>query len=160
MTNDTIQIYNPSLGVDGTIPQLLDLCYRYDSDYSDEALAYIAQQASLYGFDPSILKFLIAQRHNEKDGRLPYEQLKLDKLVYGKIDYEETMDYGEVEIREEGENVLIAVTGMDDEGSFTAASVVPLDEFMSEEDEFLERFVGELLFYGKVYEEDGEEPEA
>ena len=96
MNNTDIQIYNESLGVDGTFPELLNLCYRYDSDYSDEALAFIASQASLYGFDPSIPNLLLKQRKNNKDGRLPYEQLKLDKLVYGKVGYEETMEYGEV----------------------------------------------------------------
>lgn len=30
--------YNLSLGINGTIDQLLNWCYRYDKDYSDEAL--------------------------------------------------------------------------------------------------------------------------
>lgn len=75
MNNDEIKIYKPELGVDGTIPQLLDWCYRYDSDYSDEALDYIAEQAKALGFDPSVPRILIAQRHNEKSGRVSYEQL-------------------------------------------------------------------------------------
>ena len=156
MNNDEIKIYKPELGVDGTIPQLLDWCYRYDSDYSDEALDYIAEQAKALGFDPSVPRILIAQRHNEKSGRVPYEQLKLDKLVYGNIGYEETMDYGEVIVREEAGNVIVAVTGTDDEGSFTAASTVPVDEFMAGEENYLEQLIGSVLFYNKVYKETGE----
>ena len=99
-------------------------------------------------------KLIISQRKNEKPGRIPYEQLKLDKKVYEKIDFEETMDYGEVTVREEpGDVVLIAVTGNDDEGNFTAASTVSLNEFMSGEDNYLEQLIGSVLFYSKVYEE-------
>ena len=155
MNNDTVQIYNAELDVDGTIPELLDICYRYDSDYSDEALAYIAEQAAAFGFDPSIPNLLLKQRKNEKEGRLPYEQLKMDHIRGGVIGYEETMEYGEVEIREERDKVLIAVIGTDDIGSFVAANAVPLDEFMIGEDDYLEQMIGTTLFYGKVYE-DGE----
>ena len=101
MTNEEIQIYNPDLGVGGTIPELLDWCYRYDSDCSDVALTYIADQASSLSFDPTVPQLLIKQRHNEKEGRLPYEQIKLDHVRGGVIGYEETMEYGEVMIREE-----------------------------------------------------------
>ena len=154
MTNAEIKIYRPDLGVDGTIPELLDWSYRYDKDYTNEALAYIAEQAKSLGFDPSVPKLIISQRKNGKPGRIPYEQLKLDKKVYEKIDFEETMDYGEVTVREEpGDVVLIAVTGNDDEGNFTAASTVSLNEFMSGEDNYLEQLIGSVLFYSKVYEE-------
>lgn len=153
MSNEEIKIYKPELGVDGTIPQLLDWCYRYDSDYSDEALDYIAEQAASLGFDPSVTQLIKKQRHNEKPRRLPYEQMKLDKLVYDKIGHEETMEYGEVEVREEGDRIIIAVRGVDDNGPFTAAIIVPLDEFMRGEDNYLEERVGAALYYGKVYDE-------
>ncbi len=152
MNNENIRVFNADLGIDGTIPELLDWSYRYDSDYSDDALDYIAKQAETLGFDPSVPRLIKLQRHNEKPGRMPYEQLKLDKLIYDKIDCEETQEYGEVTVREEQGMVLIAVSGTDDEGSFTAANAVPLDEFMNGEDNFLENYIGSLLYYGKEYE--------
>ena len=39
---EELHIYNEPLGIDGTISQLIDWAYRYDDDYSDEALDYIA----------------------------------------------------------------------------------------------------------------------
>lgn len=63
------------------------------------------------------------------------------------------MDYGEVIVREEAGNVIVAVTGTDDEGSFTAASTVPVDEFMAGEENYLEQLIGSVLFYNKVYKE-------
>ena len=38
-------IYNKQLKIDGKISQLIDWAYRYDSDYSDEALSEISNQA-------------------------------------------------------------------------------------------------------------------
>ena len=49
MDNKEIKIYNADLGLDGTIEELLDWAYRYDSDYTDEALDEIAEQAKALG---------------------------------------------------------------------------------------------------------------
>ena len=155
---EDIKIYNEALGIDGTISQLLDWAYRYDGDYSDEALDYIASQARSLGLPeekcliPTLVK-LDRQRTLRADDTLPYEAMKLDKLRGGNISFSETRDYGEVEIREEGDKVLIAITGVDDEGSFSAASAFTIDEFMGGEDNWLEQAVGSILFYGKVYDE-------
>ena len=43
------KIYNEALGLDGTISELVDWAYRYDGDYSDEALDEIAHQAEALG---------------------------------------------------------------------------------------------------------------
>ena len=83
---------------------------------------------------------------------LPYEQIKLDKLYYGKISFGETMEYGEVEIREEGDKVLIAITGTDDEGDLTAATAFSIEEFMSGDENWLEQTIVSILFYGKTYD--------
>ena len=153
------EIYNEELGLDGTMGQLIDWAYRYDSDYSDEALAEISRLAGEYGMEEKDIRIpllVLAGRNREKrnDGTLPYEQMKLDRLRGGKISFEETMDYGEVEVREEDDRVLIAITGMDEEGPFTAAGAYSVDEFMSGDEKFLENAVGSVLFYSKQYDEE------
>lgn len=85
---------------------------------------------------------------------MPYEQLKQDKLQGYKIGYEETTEYGEVEIREEFDKVLISIMGHDDCGFFTAASCCSVEEFMNGDDRFLDRMIGSILFYCKQYDEE------
>ena len=152
---EELHIYNGPLGIDGTITQLIDWAYRYDSDYSDEALDYISSQARSLGADEekAIIPILVKKARQRTDDTLPYESMKIDKLRGGNIGYSETKEYGEVEIREEGDKVLISVIGVDDEGSFSAASAFTIDEFMSGEDNWLEQAIGSILFYGKVYED-------
>ena len=48
---EELHIYNEPLGIDGTISQLIDWAYRYDDDYSDEALDYIAAKARELGVE-------------------------------------------------------------------------------------------------------------
>lgn len=161
MKKEEIIVYDRELGIEGTIPQLVDWAYRYDSDYSDEALEKISANAEALGFSEKYVRVPLLvrdarKRENTEDGSLPYESMKLDKLTGGRIGYEETKEYGEVEIREENDKVLIAVTGSDSEGFFTAASAVSADEFMNGEPDFLEKTVSEILFYGKTYEDDEE----
>lgn len=157
MDNNEVRIYNEELGLDGTIAELIDWAYRYDGDYSDEALDEIAKQAKILGLPeekatiPTLVK-LDRQRTARKDGTLPYEQLKLDRLIYGKISYSSTQEYGEVEIFEEGDKVLISVSGADEEGIFTAANTYPTDEFMAGDERWLEQAIGSTLFYGKIYQ--------
>ena len=158
MNNEEQHIYNEPLKIDGTISQLIDWAYRYDDDYTDEALDFIAAKARELGVEeekcliPTLVK-LDRQRTARNDDTLPYESMKLDKLRGGNIGYSETKEYGEVEIREEGDKVLVSIIGVDDEGSFSAASAFSIDEFMNGEDNWLEQAIGSILFYGKVYED-------
>lgn len=157
MDKSDIRIYNADLRLDGTIEELINWSYRYSDDYTDEALDEIARQAESLGLPkeksliPALVK-LDRKRTADKDGTLPYEQIKLDKLYYGKISFGETTEYGEVEIREEGDKVLIAITGTDDEGDFTAAAAFSIEEFMSGDEKWLEQTIGSILFYSKMYD--------
>ena len=148
-------IYNEPLRIDGTITQLIDWAYRYDDDYSDDALDYIAAKAKELGLpeEKAIIPTLVKKARQRTDDILPYESMKIDRLRGGSISFSETKEYGEVEIREEGDKVLISIIGVDDEGSFSAASAFSIDEFMSGEDNWLEQAIGSILFYGKVYED-------
>ena len=159
MTKEEIQIYNPDLGLDGTIEQLLDWSYRYDQDYSDEALLEISRQAKELGLPKEkyripelVLKDRI--RSKEKPDTLPFEALQLNQLIDGKISFSETKDYGEVEIWTENDRVVVSITGVDDEGAFTAAATCSLDDFMKGENKFLETFIGSVMYYNKIYQED------
>lgn len=138
---------------------MIDWCCRYSDDYTDAALDEIAAQAKQLGLlddqvQIPILVKLGRKREQKADGTLPYEQMKLDHILGGQIGYSSTEEYGEVEIRQEGDKILVAVTGSDDSGFFTAASACSIDEFMEGDDNFLETFIGSVLFYNKVYEED------
>ena len=161
MNKTDIRIYNEPLDVDGTIAQLIDWAYRYDSDYSDEALDYISARAESLGLpqEQAAIPVLVKlARHRDSENKttgnhsLPYESMKLDKIRGGKISYSATAPYGEVEILEEGGKVLIAITGNDDAGFFTAANTYRLDDFMGGSGGWLEQAIGETLFYGKCRE--------
>ena len=154
MDKENIRFYDADLGIDGTIPQLLDWSYRYDDDYSDEALQYIVEKAEMLGFDARVPKLILAMRRNARQNRLCFEQMQIDYIRDGRISFSETTGYGDLEIRTEGDNVLISITGVDDEGAFTAANAVSAEEFMSGEGEYLEQLIGSTLFYGKQYEEE------
>ena len=152
---EELRIYNESLKIDGTISELIDWAYRYDDDYSDDALDYIAAKAKELGLpeEKAIIPTLVKKARQRTVDTLPYESMKIDRLRGGSISFSETKEYGEVEIREEGDKVLISIIGVDDEGSFSAASAFSIDEFMSGEDNWLEQAIGSILFYGKVYED-------
>lgn len=152
---EELHIYNEPLRIDGTITQLIDWAYRYDDDYSDDALDYIAAKAKELGLpeEKAIIPTLVKKARQRTDDTLPYESMKIDRLRGGSISFSETKEYGEVEIREEGNKVLISIIGVDDEGPFSAASAFSIDEFMSGEDNWLEQAIGSILFYGKVYED-------
>lgn len=154
-----VRIYNKDLGLDGTIEDLLDWCYRYSDDYSDEALDEIAAKARDFGFPEEqamipVLVKLDRHRMAENSKTLPYEQMKLDRLHGYNIGAESQEEYGDVEIRQERDKILVSVRGTDEKGCFTAASVCSLDEFMKGDDNFLESFVNHILYYEKYYEEE------
>lgn len=153
------KIYNSELGLDGTITELIDWCYRYSDDYTDAALDEISAQAKQLGLPEDqvqipVLVKLDRQRSQKDDGTLPYEQMKFDRLKGGSIGYSSTEEYGEVEIRQEDDKVLVTITGSDDNGFFTAASACSVEEFMTGDENFLESFIGSVLFYSKVYDEE------
>ena len=153
---ENCRIYDEKLGLDGTLSELIDWAYRYDKDYSDEALMEIARLAKEYGLPEEkwrIPELVVKDRARKKadDGTLPYEEIKLDKLVYGKISFSKTMSYGEVEIDEDMGRVRLSVTGYDDTGHFITANAHTISEFMQGDDGFLERSVGMALYYGKFY---------
>ena len=148
------QIYNPLLGLDGTIGELINWAYRYDGDFTDEALLEISRIAKSYDLPEYKIPLLVIdsrKREKEEPDSLPYEDMKLSKLTGGNISYSEKKDYGEVEIREENDKVLISVIGMDENGIFSAAGVWSVNEFMEGDKEFLESAVGQILFYTKTY---------
>lgn len=140
-----------SLGIEGTLEQLIDWSYRYDGDYTDEALEKIGEIASTADWIPeekrNIPLLVLQQRRREKkeDGTLPYEQMKLDQILYGKVSFSETKDYGEVTVSSEREKVLLVIEGQDEDGFFTASNAFFIDEFMKGEEGWLEFQVGMLL---------------
>ena len=152
--DDKTRFYDSELGIDGTAPELVDFAYRYDGDYSDEALDKIGEFAASVGMpaDKCMIPGLVKKARNRKEG-LPYESLKLERCVYGKIiGLSETTPYGEVEIREYDGFVTVSICGTDEEGTFTAANKVGVEEFMEGDDGFLETLIGQTLFYGKQYD--------
>lgn len=146
------RIYNKELGLDGTLEELIDWAYRYSDDYTDEALDEITAKAREFGLPeeqaviPTLVK-LDRQRAERHDGTLPYEQMKLDMLRGGLISYSSTEEYGEVEIRQEGDKVLVSVLKTGNEDGSIAAGVCSVEEFMAGEGNFLESLIGQILYY-------------
>ena len=158
MEKENTRIYKPELGIDGTIAELIDWSYHYDGDYSDEALDEICSAARSLGLpeEKCIIPLLVRKDRNRKEG-LPYEQMKLDRLIYGKIGWSGEKYNGHIEIYDEDGLVLFSITGIDDAGSFAATGYTPVEEFMKggpyNDDEYLEKWVGQVLFYSKVYQD-------
>lgn len=63
-----IKIYNPELGLDGTIDELLDWAYRYDKDYTDEALDEIARLAAEQNHEKAEVPVLVKLDRSRTEG--------------------------------------------------------------------------------------------
>lgn len=161
MEKEDVKLYNSDLNIDGTIPQLVDWAVRYSEDYSDEALDEISRRAEELGFTPDTVRIpqlVKASRHRAKEqpDTLPYEDMQLDHLRGFRIGFSETKEYGDVEIMEDRGMVVLCITGTDDSGFFTASNAFDMEEFMFGKGSWLECAVGATLFYGKIYEEQGQ----
>lgn len=153
-------IYEPELGLEGTIPELISWAQRYTSDYSDRALERISELAKEAGMDEKDIRIpllLKDERYREDKipGSLPYERMKIDYLEYGRIGFGRSQygaDKAELEINTEDDKVVISLIGTDNEGSYTAAGAYSTQEFMAGDSKWLETAVGEVLYYSKVYD--------
>lgn len=152
-------IYEPELGLDGTIPELVDWAERYTSDYSDPALERISELAKTFKLDDKLVQIPLLlrderKREYEKPDTAPYERMKIDYLETGKCDFARS-NYGapgtELEIRSENDVVLISLIGIDEYGSWHAENAVSVQDFMSNEGDWLENVIGETYYYGKEY---------
>ena len=164
MNKEDIRVYNEDLGLDGTIPELVDWANRYDEDYSDEALDEISRLAKEYGFEEKYVQIpLLVKKHrlrtDEHPETFPYEQMKIDKMLGFGISFSETKPYGEVEIWEERDKVLVSVHGHDEGGFFTAANAFTIEEFMAGEGNWLEVNFNET-FAHRTYEDPEEQDES
>ncbi len=157
-----IVIYEPDLGLNGTIPELVNWAERYTSDYSDPALERISELAMLHGLDGKYVEIPLLVRNErrfEGNGTLKsaYARMQIDHYLGGKIGYSES-NYGEegteLEIREENDKILVALNGSDGQGCWTAAGAWSIDEFMGKANSWLDSAVGQVLAYSKQYEEE------
>ena len=160
MTKEEIKIYEPDLGLNGTIPQLVDWANRYTDDYSDQALEKISELARLHGFgdkEVEIPILLRVERLKEGNGTLEsaYARLKIDHLLGFKISLS-ISNYGkdgtELEIYEDQGKVVISLYGIDDEGGWSACNVFTINEFMGGATNWLDVAIGQILSYGKLHD--------
>ncbi len=162
MDNENIKVYEPDLGLNGTIPQLVDWANRYTSDYTDAALEKISELARVYGFDEKYVNIplLVKDERAYEESypmRTAYSRLKIDNYLYGNISLSMS-NYGEdgteLEIRSEDDKVLISLEGADEEGVWMAAGAYDIaSEFMTGTPEWLDVAIGQILFYSKQYYE-------
>ena len=151
-------VYEPEIGLDGTIDDLIRWAHQYTSDYSDAALERISALAREYGLPEReyripVLEMMDRRREARVDGTLPYERAVIDILLDGRTYLDEARDYGQVSATVEGDKVLVVIDGVDGDGAFTAAVTCGTQEFLAGDESFLERLVGEALAYSKVREE-------
>ncbi len=155
-------IYEPDLGLEGTVEELVNWAERYTNDYSNPALKRISELAEEEKMEekyiqiPLLLKTERIRENNADKNNVPYERLKIDWFNYGKISYSKS-NYGtlgtELEIYSEGDKVLIVLIGMDENGTFTAAGSFSIKEFMNGDYGWLDSAIGSVLYYAKEYEE-------
>ena len=150
-------VYEPELGLEGTIPELVDWANKYTTDYSDPALLRISKLAKQYGLDEKYVKIpilLLNEREFENMDcsiNAAYERLRIDHYLGDKISLCMSNFRGEegteLEIREEDDKVLISLYGIDDEGTWTAAGAFPIDMFMAQESGWLDKTISEVRYY-------------
>lgn len=159
---EKIKIYDNTLGLDGTIPQLIDWANRYTDDYSDSALQTISNMAKVHGFgikESTIPLLLIEERRYENDDTLKsaYARLKIDHLLGSKISLSISnyhQDGTELEIYEDRGSIIISLTGQDNEGIWSATNIFTTDAFCNGDTNWLDQNIAATLFYAKVYEND------
>ncbi len=159
MTNTVF--YEPELRLNGTIPELVDWANRYTSDYTDQALERISELARQSGFEEKYVEIPLLLRNErlfEGNNTLKsaYARLQIDHYLDNRIGLSMSNfgeDGTELEIREEDGKVLISLSGMDEEGAWSAANAYTLDEFMSNAANWLDVAVGETRAYGFQREE-------
>ncbi len=90
MNMEEIKVYDASLGLDGTIPQLVDWANRYTNDYSDAALIKIS----------------------DLDGRLSEREVKMSKIYQPRMEVtsrgetkESWQDWGQFDTKREAVKV-------------------------------------------------------
>ena len=155
-------IYEPKLGLDGTIPELVDKANRYTNDYSDEALERISYLAKMYGMteaEVAIPKLLIGERAREnKEGHnIPYERMKIDWYLNQKFGYSYSDgEGGETDIWNEDDRVVVSLQGIDDNGSYVAVGTCSVEDFLAGEENYLDNFIGSILYYAKIYRDEEE----
>lgn len=159
-----IKIYEPELGLDGTIPQLVDQANRYTADYSDAALERISELAKLYKMDEKLIRIPLLlrderKRENDEPDSVPYERMKIDVLLehgvgYSKSNYREPGTELQIIFEEENDAVIINLIGTDDDGTWEATGKYSIDEFMSGGYWWLDTSIGQVLYYSKNYLEE------
>ena len=157
------QIYEPDLGLKGTVKEFVDWANRYTDFYSDKALERIAELAKEENLEEKYCKIpllLKDERHREETDpereTVPYERMKIDWLLDKKFGYSRSLygaDSAELEIYSENDVVIISLLGADDDGTYIAAGKFSIDEFMAGEYNWLESAIGQTIFYGKEYTE-------
>ena len=167
MNMPELRYYDKELGIDGTLKELVDWANRYTADYSDEALRKISEYAVQEKAEEKYIKIpllLIEERLRDNTDivrdTVPYERMKIDYYLYDSTSFSRSLygpDDAELEIWSEGSDVIISLIGTDAEGSYTAAGKYSVEEFMQGEGDWLESQIGQILYYGKEYDERSKE---
>ena len=156
-------VYEPELGLEGTIPELVDWAQRYTSDYSDPALERISELAEQFKLDDKMVRIPLLLRDERireqktDENELPYERMKLDYLNEGKISFSRSNYCNpgtELEIRSENDVVIISMIGADDDGTWHAEGAYSVQEFMDGNTDWLDYKIGEIFYYTKDYLEE------
>lgn len=141
--------YVPNTNINGTCDELLRNSYRYESDFSDIDLELIIEIAERESKDSTIQKFLLESRREIRKGKLNLGQVKIDMYQNTAT---EPLSYGDanVEIWRDGENVIVHIQGVDDDGSYSASCSYSLQKFLNIPDGKLEIVLGGILYYNTV----------
>lgn len=154
-------IYEPDLGLEGTIKELVDWANKYTNDYSDQALERISELAASEKMEekyikiPLLLKDERKREYENEDGiGVPYERMKIDHYLFDKISYSSSDSKGgEEEIWSENDKVIISIMGIDKDGHWSAVGSCDIKEFMAGEYNWLDNYIGQIYYCNKQYDE-------
>ena len=159
-------MYRPDLGLCGELSLLIDQANRYTGDFTDDALDALAHEAAKAGAEGAcaeVPKLLKLERALEGDGTLAsaYARLRIDRYLGDRVSMSMsnfTENGTELEVYEDGGKVVVSLCGANENGAWTAASACDIKEFMDVENEpdWLDRRVGETLYYSKQHEDERE----
>ena len=148
--------YEPNLGIEGTMPELVDWANRFTEGYSDPALERISELASENGFENRYIQIPLLVRNErlyEGDGsmRSAYARLQIDYYLGNKISLCMSNFQGnegmELEIFQDLDRVTIYLSGDDDEGHWIASNLYQVTEFIGNANNWLDVQIGAILFF-------------
>lgn len=141
--------------IEGDAKTLVRTLRNYPLDFTYETFDEVIQFSKATGYEDGakILGWLVESLHEQAANKLDLGQIKIDVFENNHTEALTWAGIDECTIMRENDKVLIAITGSDDAGTWTAASAYSLEEFLALEEGTLDTVLGAIMYYNTQYED-------